>query len=142
MKKLVILSIIAVTLLCLNCSKDEKQYSPAEEAVIRPAKIWLKLLDEGQFSQSWQITNKTFKNDVSEKRWIIGMEYMRAPFGNALSREIEFCRFEEYDADAGYHRKALIKFQTTFEDGSATEEFVELRFDGDLWRVSAYYLDR
>jgi len=136
MKNLVLLAIIA-TAISLNCDQSQKHFSPEEKAAINSAINWLQLMDEGLFRQSWQIASQSFKEDVTEKRWAIGMEYMRAPYGGVVSR-----RVISTGPGGPDYKQIVALFQTTFEDQNTVNEFVTLQLVDSVWQVSTYYLDR
>ena len=65
-------------------SDNAHNTAPAIEA----AQNWLKLIDEGQYSESWTQTAEFFRKVVNQQQWISSMEAVRKPLGKVLSRKV------------------------------------------------------
>lgn len=142
MRSLTLAPIIILAIFFISCNQGEDRFSPEQKAAINAATNWLKLMDAGEFSQSWKNAAPTFKANMTERQWIIGLEYMRAPYGRAVSHEIKSCQLDDYNSNLGHYTNAAIECRTTFENQKKVTEFINLYFVDNSWRVAIYYLDR
>ncbi len=134
--------LLAVLIFFSSCNKKLEEFSPEQQAAINSATTWLNLVADGKYGQSWQIASQSFKKDVTERQWEIGLKHMRAPYGSVQSRTVKSCRLSDYDSYMGRHQKAETEFRITFENQNEVTEFLTLQLVDDTWRVVSYYLDR
>ena len=118
-------------------AKDEK----ATAAAIGAAKGWLKLVDDGQYSQSWSQAAEYFRKNVSEGQWSKAIEPVRKPLGKALSRKVINSTYTTSLPGAPDGQYVVIQFEASFENKHNAVETVTPMMEPDgQWRVSGYYI--
>jgi hypothetical protein len=123
----------------VGCS-DEK-ISQAEVQAEKEAAVWLELVDQGQYEESWQQAATFFKSAVPQEKWIQSMQALRDPLGHNLSRNRKSTRYSTtlYGAPDGEY--VVIKLESVFEDKASAQEMITLMLEADgKWRVAGYYL--
>ncbi len=139
MKGLLVLMLAGCLLLAgpHNVYSSNQQEKQAQEAAL----IWLALVDDGQYQQSWQHAAKLFKNAVTEKQWVQQLRAVRGPMGGALSRELIAATFANTLPGAPDGEYVVIQFKSSFEGKkSATETVTPMKDPDGIWRVAGYYI--
>ena len=80
-----ILNLLGLSFLALYmgaCSQDKKVV--AEGA----ASNWLKLVDAGNYAQSWDNTGTVLKANIAKEQWQELLTRNRAPLGTLISRQL------------------------------------------------------
>ena len=122
---------------------DSEEKSPEKKAAINSALHWVTLIDSGRYDESWQISHTSFKKDVTQRQWRIGLEQIRAPYGRVRSRKIKETKSLSAKPGVMPKKNLVVEFTTLFEDHQTATEFVTVIPDNEgTWLVSAYYLDR
>ena len=135
-------SLILISIVLLGCSDNEK-VSPEKKAAVNSALHWVALIDSGRYEESWQVAFASFKEDVTQRQWRIGLEQIREPYGMVMSRKIKETKNLASKQSRSPQKNLVVEFTTQFENQQVATEFVTVLLDNDgRWRVSAYYLDR
>jgi hypothetical protein len=133
---------LSVCIFLSGCGDNERK-SPEKEAAINSALHWVTLIDSGGYDESWQIAHPSFKEDVTQQQWRIGLEQIRAPYGMVRSRKVKETKSLSAKPGVMPKKNLVVEFATQFEDHQTAAEFVTVIPDDEgIWRVSAYYLDR
>src|SRR6266852_3311766 len=61
----------------------------AVDEATRAADRWLKLVDAGDYKQSWEAASTIFKNAVTEAQWAQQLGDVRKPLGALVSRKLK-----------------------------------------------------
>src|SRR3989304_3915355 len=67
-----------------------------EKAAVNASKAWLKLVDEGKHSESWDEAAQYFKNAITREQWKTSLESVRNPLGKDVfhcSLKIAFLKY-------------------------------------------------
>jgi len=137
-KKLTCLVVIgiflcAVPVLAANTEK--------EKAAIAVAEKWLKLVDQGKYTKSWQESSRYFKMLVKEDQWIEAAKITRGPLGKMVSRKVMSATYTTKLPTAPDGEYVVIEFETAFKNKKSAIETVTPMVDKDgKWRVSGYYI--
>jgi hypothetical protein len=135
-----------VTLLLKPVLKDKKppveQKNPeAEKQALEAAQPWLALVDQGEYSRSWEAASEYMKNAVERKDFVQSLSAVRKPLGKVKSREVASKQFATKLPGAPDGQYVVIQFKTSFEDKSSAVETVTPMLDKDKkWRVSGYFI--
>ena len=112
-----------------------------DKDTIQAAEKWLVLLDTGKIGAAWDTAAQHLKSIVTRKKWIEGITAARKPFGKLDSRKAErFARAHQLPGapDGDY---SIVEFISTFKNGKvATEQVIWMLGEGDVWRVSGYFI--
>ncbi|MCK5225926.1 MAG: DUF4019 domain-containing protein, partial [Planctomycetes bacterium] len=122
--------------------KDEpvtKDLVPKEP--IDSAKKWLKLIDDADYSKSWEKAAEYLKNVVGKEQFQKSVESVRRPLGKVISRKVKSKNYTRQLPGASDGEYVVLEFDTSFENKSAAIETVTPMLDKDgIWRVSGYYI--
>jgi hypothetical protein len=112
-----------------------------EDAALGAAEKWLIMVDEGQYSESWQSAAGYFRNAVKEDQWEQMMKAHRIPLGKLVSRSVKTKTYKTSLPGAPDGEYVVIQFKTSFENKKQAVETVTPMMDKDgKWRVSGYYI--
>jgi hypothetical protein len=118
---------------------EGKVAGSAEEST-KIAQAWLKLVDDGNYAQSWKEAASRFRASVTEEKWVGAMEQVRQPLGAANTRELAEATFSTELPRVPKGEYWVVKFKTGFEAAKANE-LVTLTADADgQWRVIGYFI--
>ena len=139
------ITLIVTGLLLFACNQTDKQVSQtqadAEQAAVQIAEMWLALLDEGKFEESWDESSSMFKNSVTKEQWVETMRINRPQFGKVLQRDVKTKSYETNISGKPDLEHVVIQFQTKFEHKAKGIETVTPAKDRDgVWRVWGYYI--
>jgi hypothetical protein len=115
--------------------------SSAEEAAVASAEKWLKIVDEGRYSESWTEAAQVFKGAVTNADWEKSIKGVRAPLGKVVSRKLSSKKYSESLPGAPDGKYVVIQFETSFENKKQAIETITPTLDKDQkWRVSGYFI--
>ena len=112
-----------------------------EQAAIQIAKMWLALIDEGKYEESWDESSSLFKRSVNKEQWVETMKINRPQFGKVLQRDVKTKSYETNVSGKPDLEHVVIQFQTKFENKAKGIETITPAKDSDgVWRVWGYYI--
>ncbi len=112
-----------------------------EDAAQAAAESWLRLVDAGDYSASWQQAARVFKGAVQQADWGKMAGGVRTPLGKLVSRKLKSREYTEKMPGAPDGRYVVIQYDTVFEHKAAAVETVIPMADPDgAWRVSGYFI--
>jgi hypothetical protein len=113
----------------------------AEKKAVETSNTWLKLIDNGQYTKSWETAAELFKKDVSKERWNQLLDVSRKPLGNVIKRNVKSTQYMTSLPGAPDGEYVVIQYETSFENKKSAIETVTPMLDKDgKWRVSGYYI--
>jgi hypothetical protein len=117
---------------------DRSQDRAKLKAALGAVSLWLKLIDNGNFGESFDSSSATFKNGLTKEKWESTMQTERAPLGKPTERELKAA--DQQDDKPGTPIK--FRLECEFAGGKALTEIVtaEVETDGQ-WRVSDYSIE-
>ena len=112
-----------------------------EDRAQAAAESWLKLVDEGNYSASWDQAAKVFKGAVQQADWGKMAGGVRTPLGKLTSRKLKSREYTEKMPGAPDGKYVVIQYDTVFEHKASAVETVIPMLDPDgAWRVSGYFI--
>lgn len=118
---------------------EGKVAGSAEEST-KIAQAWLKLVDDGNYAQSWKDAASRFRAQVTEEKWVGAMSQVRQPLGTVSSRELIEATFATELPRAPKGEYWVVRFKTSYEAAQANE-VVTLMADTDgQWRVIGFFI--
>lgn len=113
---------------------------PIRDAEDSAAK-WLRLVDGGQFEQSWDSAADMFKKSVSREDWKKAIEGARKPLGSLRSRKVKTSQYIVNPEGAPEGEYVMIQYDSSF-DGlpNAVETLTPMKEKDGVWRVSGYFI--
>ncbi len=135
-KRLICIFEIALLLSCFSgCSPDKTR--AAQGAAVE----WLKLVDSGNYAQSWEEAANLMKSNIAKQQWQQILDRNRTPRGTLLSRKLISAEYMEELPGVGAGRYVVLQYQSRFQNLGSVVETVTPTLDKDgRWRVSLYYI--
>ena len=138
MRRLNIYAIIGMVILGLCFSSRSLANEAKEAAAVAAAAVWLNLVDEGMYGDSWETAAAYFKRAITKGKWEQMLTAVRNPLGRMVSRELISKTYSQSLPDGEY---VVIQFATSFENKKSAIETVTPMLDSDgEWRVSGYFI--
>ncbi len=129
--------VLAVCLALVTVAFPQDKTKAAETA----AEAWLKFVDSGDYSQSWQDASSLFKAAVTEKDWERQLSGARLPLGALISRKLTSAEYKTEVPGAPDGQYVVIKYETSFANKKSAVETVTPMLDKDgKWKVSGYFI--
>ena len=126
-KLLLILSMLASSFIWSN-----------ESAGSIAAKEWLKIVDVGEYVESWQKSDAFFKSQLTQTEWSVALTGVRTPLGQVKSRSELVAK--EYSSLPGVPdgEYLVIQFQTEFQNKKLATETLTLSKSSGDWLPVGY----
>ena len=115
--------------------------STKELEALSAAKKWLALVDNGNYTESWEESAELFRRAVQPESWAQSMRSVRKPMGKLISRKLKAKVYKSSLPGAPDGDYVVIQFETSFENKqSAVETITPMKDPDGVWRVSGYYI--
>ncbi|MCG7755282.1 MAG: DUF4019 domain-containing protein [Nitrosomonas sp.] len=109
------------------------------EKVESSARAWLKLVDSGDYKDSWENASPLFKGKTSEGAWIQSITAIRTPRGAMSARYIATAGATKSLSGFPDGEYVVLQFYTTFgEKGLALETITLAKAKDDTWQIADY----
>ena len=113
----------------------------SEEDAIEAAEMWLALVDDGKYSESWETASVLFRSAVTKEQWKRALNAFRKPLGRCTGRKLTWKKCATSLPGAPDGEYVVIRFEGSFENKKAAVETVTPMVEEDgIWRVSGYYI--
>ena len=109
----------------------------SESAVVRSARDWLVLGDQGRWKDGWLATTTSFRKLNTVERWTDAATKVRVPMGALISRTA----LSQESVPAPPAGVEVVKFRTSFANKADVVETVSLAREGSDWKVVGIYVD-
>ncbi|KPQ37849.1 MAG: DNA-binding HTH domain-containing protein [Porphyrobacter sp. HL-46] len=109
----------------------------SETAAARAAEEFLMLVDGGRWAESYAATGMQFRERNTLERWAEVSRQVRPPLGGLLTRDLVGNEYVPAPPE-GFR---LIKFRSTYADGTAQTERLSLSWDDGTWKVAGVVFD-
>jgi hypothetical protein len=134
-KGIIMKNLIFILSLCISSfvSANESSGSAA-------AKEWLKIVDAGNYTESWQKSDSFFQSQLSQSKWDTALKGVRTPLGKVNSRAE--LGVKEYAALPGVPEGEylVIQFQTDFQNKKSATETLTLSKSSGQWLPVGYFI--
>jgi len=104
---------------------------PSASAAARAAEDFLMLVDESRWAESYAATGAQFRRLNTLAVWSEVSERVRPPLGKLLTRDLIANEYVPAPPE-GYR---LVKFRSTYANGTAQTESLSLAWEGGAWKV-------
>ncbi|MEY2584107.1 MAG: hypothetical protein QOD80_133 [Verrucomicrobiota bacterium] len=129
-------------------TKPGPSIAPQEEELIRfkpyiamAAKVWLQILDTGDYSASYDTAGPTFRRGTTVEQWHKALSQMRKLFGTVKSRDPNAIITRSDSTSNGTTTSTYrVEIHTTFTKRNGTETITVIPESGDF-KVSDYTID-
>jgi len=109
----------------------------AETEVVRAARDWLVLHDEGRWRETWNATSASFRKLNNVERWTEVAQSVRPPLGAMISRTA----IAQEQVPAPPAGVEVVKFRTRFANKADAVETVSLAREDGTWKVVGIYIE-
>jgi hypothetical protein len=135
--------LLSIIFSCLLLPAGLALAGPEKEAgAIEAMQVWLKLVDEGNYTQSWTDACQYFKGMVKSDQWEQALKGARKPLGKVLSRNLKSAEYKTSLPGAPDGEFVVIMFETSFENKKSAIETVTAMLEKDgTWRVAGYFIN-
>ena len=133
-----LVAIAALTM--VGCDSKNSSHPEADQKGTAAALAWLQLIDDGQYSKSWEESAAPFRNATTPQKWEAMATPVRAPLGKVKSREVVSRQYYTSLPNTPKGEYLVIQFKTDFENKSGAIETVTPMVDEGTWKVSGYYI--
>ena len=117
------------------------EHADAEKLALAAAKAWLQLVDEGNYTESWNEASEYFKNAITKEQWEQTVRGVRGPLGETVSRTVKSMQYTTTLPGAPDGEYVVIQFDSSFTNKKTAVETITPMLDKDgMWRVSGYYI--
>jgi DNA-binding CsgD family transcriptional regulator len=106
-------------------------------AAATAAEAFLTLVDQSRWAESYAATGAQFRALNTLERWTQVSETVRPPLGKLLTRNLVANEF----VPAPPHGYQLVKFASTYGNGTSQIESVSLAWEDGAWRVVGIVID-
>ncbi|MBC7790834.1 MAG: DUF4019 domain-containing protein [Anaerolineae bacterium] len=114
---------------------------PTPEALaLRAAEPWLRLVDNGQYLESWDDAATAFKAAITRDAWQSAVSAAVGPLGKLKSRNLGSSQYTENLPGAPAGKYVVLQYNSAFTEGSAVETVVLVLDTDRSWRVSGYFV--
>ena len=103
---------------------------------------WLKLVDTGYYTKSWEIAATSFRKHVRKKQdWRNTLNAVRTPLGAVISRKMKTSQYVNKLPSIPDGDYIIFYYETSFEHKKIATETLYLTLETDKnWRVSGYFI--
>lgn len=109
----------------------------SESSVVRSARNWLVLGDQGRWRDGWLATSTSFRKANTVEQWADAATKVRVPMGALISRTA----LSQESVPAPPAGVEVVKFRSSFANKADVIETVSLAREGSEWRVVGIYVD-
>ena len=127
---------LALLLVVGSSVQTDQRVQKAEAA----ADQWLKLVDAGNYEQSWQTACEVFQSKITKEQWAKALQSSREPLGQMLSRKVLKATYTDHLPGAPDGEYVVIQYQTSFEHKKEAVETVTPMLENNAWKVSGYFV--
>lgn len=129
-------AICCILFLNSSIASDKK-----EEMAIEASRVWLTLVDNGHYKESWKIAAEYFRNAISSGQWEQSLSAVRKPPGKVIERRLKSRGYRTTLPGAPDGEYVVIQYETSFMNKkSAIETVTPMREKDGKWRVSGYFI--
>ncbi len=139
LKKNVIISIMMVVF-CLTTTVMAADQDK-EQAAVKVSEVWIALVDEGKYADSWSEAAELFKSLVTKEQWEQSIKVVREPLGKIVTRNVKSAQYMTAMPGVPDGEFVVIQFETSFENKKEAIETITPMMDKDgIWRVAGYFI--
>jgi hypothetical protein len=132
---------LAVVVCAIAVSAAWAQQQEGERPAVEASKVWLALVDEGKYAESWEAAASLFRGAVTKENWIKLVEGTRKPLGKLVSRTFAVSRRMTTVPGGPDGQYITVRYKTVFENKAEAVETITPMLDKDgTWRVAGYYI--
>ncbi len=110
------------------------------QGATREAEKWLKLVDAGQYDESWKTFAPSVRKQVSQGDWNTKISATRGSFGALESRKLQKADYKTTLPGAPDGEYVVLEYASSFAHKASTVETVIVQKEDSAWRVAGYFM--
>lgn len=114
--------------------------APPETPVPPAAQIWLALVDEGRYDESWSVASASFHAQIGRLAWERQIGAARDRLGELTSRRLQAENHANSLPGLPPGDYEVLTFRASFSHKTHATEIVTLEWEGDVWKVAGYFI--
>lgn len=127
----------AATEPAVTSSEDAEQ-----QAARRQARAWLALVDQGEYTASWDAAAPLFQSSTTRQQWEGAASGARTPLGELGKRELRAVENEKSLPGAPPGDYMVVHYDSAFAKKAPAREVVTLMLTAeDSWKVVGYFVE-
>jgi hypothetical protein len=107
---------------------------------VQSALVWLSLVDDAHYDQSWSRAGAMFRHGVAQDQWQTLAARVRDPLGPVISRTARGVQEAHQLPGAPDGDYRIIQFDTKFANKASAVETVVLADEAGAWKVDGYFI--
>ncbi len=116
--------------------------SSAEQQAPLRAGDWLALVDQGQYTASWDAAAPLFQASTTKQQWEGAAQGARSPLGELGKRALRAAEYKTSLPNAPAGEYVVVHYDSAFAKKAAAREIVTLmRGADDTWKVVGYFVE-
>ena len=114
----------------------------AEQAAIKAAEDWLRLIDAADYNATWDTAGSLFQSQITRQRWSESVGAARAPLGAVATRLVRNASYSMSLPGAPDGEYVTIIYDTAFANKAAGVETAVVMRDPSTgrWQVVGYFV--
>ncbi len=113
----------------------------SDPKAINSATTWLKVVDAGNYAESWSQSGPMFQRQLSTQEWEKALTRVRSPLGKTLTRRVKTSSERNSLPGAPDGEYVVVDIETSFQNKKAALETVTVQKSGDQWQVVGYFIN-
>ena len=112
-----------------------------ENAARQVAESWLSVVDEGRYSDSWDVLARSLQRKVTREQWVERVTALRTVAGTLDSRVLVEARYAKNLPGAPRGEYVVVQYRSSFSrEKLVRETVVPMHASDGKWHVSGYFL--
>lgn len=117
------------------------QKSEETDKARQQAEIWLPLVDDGDYQESWETAAPMFQQSVTQEQWTQAARQVREPLGELKSRKLRNAEHSTSLPNAPEGEYVKIEFSTSFANANETTETIVMKkTEDEAWATVGYFI--
>ncbi|WP_245961413.1 DUF4019 domain-containing protein [Thalassotalea euphylliae] len=101
---------------------------------------WLQMIDDGEYSKSWQEADSLFKSQLTSSKWQKALRNVRKPLGKVVMRKKHSAQTHTSLPGIPDGHYLVLTFKTQFEQKTKAIETLTLSKQSGEWRAIGYFI--
>ncbi|MDE2183010.1 MAG: DUF4019 domain-containing protein [Alphaproteobacteria bacterium] len=110
------------------------------QPAVDAASAWLKLIDAGNYAQSWTDASTLMKSRVTQSDWAKQLKPVRESLGSVTSRDFVDAETATSLPGAPDGQYIVIRFHTRFANKADATETITMMMDAGNWKAAGYFI--
>lgn len=139
-------SLLLLTLVLFPClalaqtNATQTDAADPDPAITAVASHWIDLVDQAKYGQSWEQAGPTFRQKISQDKWIETLKQQAKHLGALKTRTLLNQQMMENPQGAPAGLYAFVAYKAEYAKATYTEQVVLRQSSSGSWDVEGYWL--